>query len=87
MKHFLICLMALSLQAFAGTTGRIAGVVRDSTGDPIAGATVMISGTEFGTMTDSNGEYLIHNLSPGEYTLLARMVGKPGRPSRGSCVR
>lgn len=83
MKHFLICLMALSLQAFAGTTGRIAGVVRDSTGDPIAGATVMISGTEFGTMTDSNGEYLIHNLSPGEYTLLARMVGKTGQTIEG----
>lgn len=83
MKLFLICLLAVSLQAVAGTTGRIAGVVRDSTGDPITGATVMISGTEFGTMTDSNGEYLIHNLSPGGYTLLARMVGKAGQTIEG----
>ncbi|MCK5035915.1 MAG: TonB-dependent receptor, partial [Candidatus Sabulitectum sp.] len=76
MKVFVTCLLIVSFAAFAGTTGRIAGVVYDTQNNPIVGATVLITGTGFGTMTDANGEYLIHNLTPGSYRLEARMVGK-----------
>lgn len=76
-------ILAISLSAMAGTTGRIAGVVRNTDGEPLIGATVMITGTEYGTMTDSNGEYLLHNLYPGEYILQARMVGKSEQTVEG----
>jgi len=86
LKVFIICILAFSLSAYAGTTGRIAGVVHDTEGTPVVGATVRIIGTEFGTMTDSNGEYLIHNLNPGSYTLQARMVGKAEQTVEGILV-
>jgi len=86
LKVFIICILAFSLSATAGTTGRIAGVVYNAEGTPVVGATVIITGTEFGTMTDSNGEYLVHNLNPGTYTLQARMVGKAEQTVEGILV-
>ncbi len=83
MRNLLGCVLAISAFATAGTTGRIAGVVRSQDGEPLAGATVLIQGTDFGTMSDGNGEYLIHNLNPGEYILLARMVGKSQQSVEG----
>ncbi len=67
--------LCLALAAGAGTTGKIAGRVTDTSGSPLVGATVMIVGTPYGAMTDANGEYFIINLEPGEYNLVARMVG------------
>ena len=83
MRTPVVCALFIWFSAIAGTTGRIAGVVRNNEGGPLTGASVMIVGTDFGTMTDSNGEYLIHNLNPGEYTLLARMVGKAEQTVEG----
>ena len=76
MRNLVTCVLVIALSAFAGTTGRIAGIVYDVDRNPVVGSTVVIVGTEFGTMTDANGEYLIHNLNPGTYSLQARMVGK-----------
>jgi len=75
----ILILMAILLQpkaASADTTGIIAGLITDPSGDPLPGASVMIFGSEYGSMTDSDGEYVIAGLSPGEYTLSARMVGR-----------
>ncbi len=72
--------------AFAGTTGRIAGLVTDPDGELIAGATVLIVGTSYGSMTDMNGEYLIHNLPSGEYSLEVRMVGFGTQIAEGTIV-
>ncbi len=59
----------------AQNTGTIAGGVYDSHGYPLTGATVMVVGTSYGTMTDANGEYEIINLIPGTYDVAAYMVG------------
>ncbi len=62
--------------SFAGTTGKIAGVVKDkSTGEPIPGANVIIEGTTLGASTDSQGRYFILNVPPGEYTLRVTFIG------------
>ncbi len=55
--------------------GSISGHVCDTSGNPLVGATVMVVGTAFGAMTTADGGYLIENLEPGIYTLMARMVG------------
>jgi len=60
---------------FAFGTGAVSGVVTDSHGDPVVGAAVMVTGTAFGAMTNSRGEYYIPQISAGEYSLTARMVG------------
>jgi outer membrane receptor protein involved in Fe transport len=61
---------------FAGTTGKIAGVVVDGeTDDPIPGATVRILGTDIATQTDTDGEYFIINLPAGTYTVTITSMG------------
>ncbi len=60
----------------AGTTGKISGKVTDQeTGDPLAGVNVILEGTNQGAATNSDGYYVILNVSPGAYTLKAMMIG------------
>lgn len=40
-------------------TVTVTGLVRDSNGNPVAGATVSVKGTTRGTLTDANGQYSI----------------------------
>ncbi len=55
-------------------TGSVIGTVTDaSTGDPIEGARV--SAGSKSTITDSNGNYALINLSPGNYTVIASKAG------------
>ncbi len=61
---------------FAGTTGKIAGVVKDKeTGEPLPGVSVMITGTTMGAATNLKGEYFILNVRPGLYKLKASLIG------------
>lgn len=66
----------LSGEALAGNTGKISGRVTDkSTGEPLIGANVVVSGMKIGGSTDQNGDYFILNVPPGTYTLAVTMVG------------
>ncbi len=61
---------------FAGTTGKIAGYVRDAdSGEPLPGVNIIVEGTTMGAATDINGYYVILNIPPGRYTLIASMIG------------
>jgi len=54
----------------------IRGVVTDSTnGERILGVNVMIKGTGRGAMTNTQGFYIIPNISPGTYEIVAGAVG------------
>ncbi|MCK6620807.1 MAG: TonB-dependent receptor [Calditrichaceae bacterium] len=62
--------------AFAGTTGKIIGTVKDkSTGESLIGANVMLEGTSLGSSTDQDGFYVILNVPPGTYQLAAHYIG------------
>ncbi|MFN0249460.1 MAG: carboxypeptidase-like regulatory domain-containing protein [Kofleriaceae bacterium] len=77
---------------FQGTTtgtATIAGVVRTSTGEPFAGATVVVSGPsgDQTIMTDELGAYSLSGLTPGNYhatefvlseTVEQRCISAPG---------
>jgi outer membrane receptor protein involved in Fe transport len=55
---------------FAGSTGKIKGVVTDTeTGEPLIGVSVQIVGTTQGAMTDPDGKYFIILVPPGKYVL------------------
>ena len=59
-RRFALALIALfaGLSAYAQTS-TITGVVRDTAGDPIVGAAVMVKGTTNGVMTNADGSYSI----------------------------
>lgn len=78
MKRILIPLLLLVMTEFlvAGVTGKIRGRVVDAqTGEPLPWVNVMLEGTSLGAATDANGVYVILNVPPGEYTLVASMMG------------
>ena len=62
---------AASAQSLVGT---VTGKVLEVGGDPIAAATVVISGTQSGALTRADGSYRIA-LRPGRYEIRARLVG------------
>jgi outer membrane receptor protein involved in Fe transport len=70
-----VLLAAFSAVSTAGITGSLSGVVTDSSGEPLVGASVMVEGTGFGAVTDADGGYFILAIPPGTYTVDARMVG------------
>ena len=62
-------------QAFAGTTGKLNGVVKDQKGDPLPGVSVVLEGTKRGSVTDANGYFFVINLDPGVYRVTASIIG------------
>jgi outer membrane receptor protein involved in Fe transport len=71
--------MVLLLSAgmlFAGTTGKITGLVTDSeTGEALPGVNVVVLGSTFGSITNLEGHYLILNIPPGSYDLRFSLMG------------
>lgn len=61
MKKFtcVLLLMAISFFAFAQESIPIHGSVSDDQGQPLPGVTVIVKGTQNGTITDSEGQYSI----------------------------
>lgn len=73
---FILSILMMTSIVFAGTTGKISGrVVDKQTGEPLAGANVVIDGTLLGASTDGDGYYFIINIPPGTYTLTFSYVG------------
>jgi outer membrane receptor protein involved in Fe transport len=82
----LIVLCLIPCAVHASTTGAITGIVRDSEGNALVGASVMVDGSQFGAMTDGDGEYYIARLAPGNYSITARMVGMGSVTVQGVAV-
>ena len=74
-----LVLLLLAGAAFAQQTGSVSGVVRDSEGQPLPGATVTVKGPMLPTgtveVTRDNGAYDFERLPPGEYQLTAELSG------------
>jgi hypothetical protein len=72
----LAMVLALAVAGWAGTTGKIAGEVKDSqTGELLVGANIQLEGTAMGAATNIDGYFVILNVPPGQYTLVASAVG------------
>ncbi|GHV13952.1 SusC/RagA family TonB-linked outer membrane protein [Bacteroidia bacterium] len=56
------------MSTFAQTIS-VQGTVKDATGEPIIGASVVVPGTTNGTMTDTDGNYIIQAPSQGKLTV------------------
>lgn len=70
-----LLLFLLLASGAAAQPAVVSGVVRDSTGAPLPGANVYLSGTQRGDATDARGAFEIPGVPPGAYRLVASMVG------------
>ncbi|MDZ7369812.1 MAG: TonB-dependent receptor [candidate division KSB1 bacterium] len=71
-KRKLVLLLGwvITLPLFSQTTGKIVGKVVDAeTNEAMPGVNIVVVGTTSGAATDLDGNYVIPNLAPGEYSL------------------
>ncbi len=75
-RFWLVLLMMSVTSGVAHAQGRtISGKVQeDTTQEPIAGATVMIAGTDLAAITDADGSFIIANVPPGAITVQVSAV-------------
>ncbi|HTO94376.1 MAG TPA: TonB-dependent receptor [Bacteroidota bacterium] len=72
---FVLLLLVLAPVALLGS-GKIKGKITDkSSGEPLVGASVSLTGTTLGAAADVTGEYTVLNVPTGVYTLKATFVG------------
>jgi hypothetical protein len=72
----LVALPCMVLPALAGPGGKIVGTVKEKgTGEGLIGTNIVVEGTNLGASTDLDGNYMILNVPPGTYTLVASMIG------------
>ena len=74
------CLVVLVVGLFfvgeASAQATVSGRVTDAaTGDPLAGANVVVEGTALGDAADASGSYSISNVPSGAQTVTASMIG------------
>lgn len=73
---FILILIIISIPKLAlGQQFRIYGTVKETSGTPLAGANVILIGTELGSATNEDGYYEIKNLDTGLYSLEVSMIG------------
>ncbi|QDH79655.1 TonB-dependent receptor [Echinicola soli] len=66
-RLLLLILMGILPLISFGQSLKITGEVTDSdTGEPLVGATVLVSGSSKGTVTDPDGNYVLNNISKGD---------------------
>lgn len=80
MARWWVVAAALSLATGAplsaqDTGGSITGVVRDTSGAPVAGADVSVRGGTVRAHTDSAGRFVLSGLDADKYTVFARKLG------------
>src|SRR5690606_16384885 len=63
------------VQSAAAQTGSIGGTVRDESGSPVSAVQVQVEGETRGTLTDSQGRFLITGVPAGPRVVQARRIG------------
>jgi outer membrane receptor for ferrienterochelin and colicin len=80
MRKLLLLLFITSQFIYAGTTGKLSGSVKDAqTGEPLVGANVIVEGTDFGAATNVDGNFVILNIPPGNYSVKISYIGYQSR--------
>src|SRR5574339_61712 len=80
MKNFissgLFFILLFSLESFGQNTGKLSGTVLDKlTQKPIGLASITLSGTKYGTITDTAGNFRLNSIPVGTYNVEAAYIG------------
>jgi hypothetical protein len=77
-----LCLLLIVFMAgfvpdlWAAATGKIAGqIIGGDTGEPLAGANIVVVGTGMGAAADVDGYFVVLNIPPGTYDVEVSMIG------------
>ena len=68
-------IILISCQMYAQVFGELEGNVTDDKGSPLIGVSIYLDSYEKGSLTDLNGNYLIEDISPGSYNIIASFLG------------
>ena len=71
----LIALLVIVSFAWTQTTGKLRGTIKSTDGQALAGANVVIDGTNMGAATDGSGGYTILGVPAGKYSVTASYIG------------
>ena len=72
----MLLIMAFGIVLHAQTIGAVSGRITDKqTGEPLAGATVTIKGTNSSTITGTEGYFILRNIATGNIFLTISFVG------------
>ncbi|MEC8839113.1 MAG: carboxypeptidase-like regulatory domain-containing protein, partial [Candidatus Neomarinimicrobiota bacterium] len=64
------------MNALSAQTGSIRGVIKSAKNHTgLQGSNVLLLSTNIGSVSDSNGVYIIPNVSPGKYSVKANHIG------------
>ncbi|MDX2286642.1 MAG: TonB-dependent receptor [Bacteroidia bacterium] len=66
MRHGALLLLFMALSAAASAQTTVSGRVTGESGDPLAGAAVVVKGTSNGVLTDAEGMYRISGVRPAD---------------------
>ena len=76
MKSPFLLMLSLLLPVIAAAQSSVSGTVTDAdTGEPLPSATVVVAGSDSGTVTDNDGNYVLDGLAAGTYTISVTFVG------------
>ncbi len=70
-----LVLINYQVTTYSQVSGKLTGIVKDESGEPLVGANIIIDGITLGTATDFEGRYVILNIRAGTYTLRFRYIG------------
>ena len=71
---FLTSLLVIASTAFAQVSA-VRGTVRDENGDPLAGVSILVKGTQVGTVTDVDGNFNLRGIPANAQTLVVSFIG------------
>lgn len=72
---FITTIILVLLSVFAFSQDKISGKVMNENGEPLQGASVFISSTTIGTITDAGGEFHLTRLPPGNLEVVITFIG------------
>ena len=72
--YLAFCLFFLFTSNVFAQNGSIEGTVLTQNGERLPGASVIIDGTTTGRATDKSGSFIIENLKPGSYRVIASLI-------------
>ncbi|MFN3939099.1 MAG: SusC/RagA family TonB-linked outer membrane protein [Chitinophagales bacterium] len=74
-QRLLLISMLFTPLIVSAQSATLSGDLKDSNGEALIGATILLDGTTTGTVTDIDGNYVIGGITPGTYNVVYSFVG------------